>query len=183
MNVSIMCLTALSILFVFALSSAQTSQPEPAPLPDFDALWDYNNPDSTEQKFRELIPQAQASGDTGYYAELLTQIARTQGLQSKFDEAHKTLDKVETMLTDDMIRPRLRYLLERGRVYNSSGHQDKARPLFLAAYAMGVETDEDYYAIDAIHMMQIVEPPDRQLDWARKAIDMTEKTTDQRAKK
>ncbi|UCC11765.1 MAG: tetratricopeptide repeat protein [candidate division WOR-3 bacterium] len=184
MNISTACILIVSIFFIYAACSAKTgAQPEPEPLPDFDALWDYNNPDSTEKKFQELIPQAQASGNTGYYAELLTQIARTQGLQNKFDEAHETLDDVEKMLTDDMTRPRIRYLLERGRVYNSSGHQDKARPLFLAAYTMGVQTDKDYYAIDAVHMLQIVEPPEKQLDWALQAIDMTEKTADLRAKK
>src|SRR6266498_5625258 len=43
------------------------------PLPDFDSLWDYNHPDETEQKFRELLPVAEVSGDDSYYAELLTQ--------------------------------------------------------------------------------------------------------------
>ena len=183
MNCTMMCMMMLSLLFTAAMCSARTSEPESGSLPEFDALWDYNNPDSTEMKFRELIPRAQASGNTAYYAELLTQIARTQGLQSKFDEAHTTLDDVEKMLTDDLTRPRIRYLLERGRVYNSSGHQDKARPLFMEAYELAQEKGEDYYAIDAVHMMQIVEPPDKQLTWALLAIDMTEKTADRRAKK
>lgn len=184
MNFSMVCMLAVSVLFMYTACAAKTgAQPEPEPLPDFDALWDYNKPDSAETKFRELVPQAQASGNTGYYAELLTQIARTQGLQSKFDKAHKTLDEVEKMLDDDMVRPRVRYLLERGRVYNSSGSPDEAKPFFIEAYERTVDKGEDYYAIDAVHMLQIVEPPDKQLDWALKAIDMTEKTADQRAKK
>jgi tetratricopeptide (TPR) repeat protein len=153
------------------------------PLPDFDKLWDYNNPDQTEAKFRELLPAAQASGDMLYYGQLLTQIARTQGLQQKFDEAHATLDTVEKMLTDDLVKVKIRYLLERGRVYNSSGAHDKAKPLFLNAYELAEANHEDYYAIDAIHMLQIVEPPEKQLEWAEKAIAMAEKTEDTRAQK
>ena len=30
-------------------------------LPEFDKLWNYSKPDETEKKFRELLPQAEAS--------------------------------------------------------------------------------------------------------------------------
>ncbi|KPJ52787.1 hypothetical protein AMJ39_06960 [candidate division TA06 bacterium DG_24] len=153
------------------------------PLPDFDALWDYANPQQTEIEFRELVPKAKASGDISYYAQLMTQIARTQGLQRQFEEAHATLDTVETLLTDDLLVARIRYLLERGRVYNSSGKPEKAIPYFLKALELGQAHGEDYYAIDAAHMLAIAEPPERQLGWAEKAIELTEKTTDERAKK
>jgi tetratricopeptide (TPR) repeat protein len=146
-------------------------------------MWDYDNPDQTEAKFRELVPRAQASKDLSYYGQLLTQIARTQGLQRKFDEAHATLDIVEKMLTKDLVLVKIRCLLERGRVYNSSGVKDRARPLFFEAYELAEANHEDYHAIDAIHMLQIVEPPENQLTWAEKAIAMAEKTRDERARK
>ncbi len=152
-------------------------------LPDFNKLWDYQNPDQTEVKFRELLPAAEESGDVSYYVQLLTQIARTEGLQRKFEEAHKTLNKAESLLTEDMITAHIRYLLERGRVYNSSQQTDKARPLFLEAWDMGVAHGEDYYAVDAAHMMQIVEPPEKQLEWAEKAMELAEKSESERAKK
>ena len=41
-------------------------------LPNFDKWWDFKNPAETESKFRTLLPEAQASGDTAYWAELLT---------------------------------------------------------------------------------------------------------------
>ena len=56
-------------------------------LPDFDALWDYEQPAKTEVAFRALLSQAEASGNPSYYIELLTQIARTQGLQRDFAAA------------------------------------------------------------------------------------------------
>src|ERR1051325_6375254 len=99
-------------------------------LPDFTKLWNFNKPEETEMRFREILPRAEISHDTSYLAQLLTQIARTQGLQRKFEEAHATLDRVEKMLTPDLKLARVRYLLERGRAFNSSDHQNKALPLF-----------------------------------------------------
>ena len=157
-------------------------QKEVKPLPDFDTLWDYNNPEQTEKKFRELLPLAKESGDMSYYTQLLTQIARTEGLQRKFQDAHKTLNTVRLLLTDELIVAKVRYLLERGRVYNSSNHPDKAKPLFLEAWEFASRNNEDFYAIDAIHMLQIAEPPDKQLEWANKAMELAEKSKDKRAK-
>ncbi len=82
-------------------------------LPDFDALWDYSHPDQTETKFREIL--LQFPEDDPAFLELLTQIARAQGLQWKFDHAHQTLDQVERRLGEVPSRPKIRYLLERGQ--------------------------------------------------------------------
>ncbi|MGB3342068.1 MAG: hypothetical protein WBB37_11365 [bacterium] len=152
-------------------------------LPDFDKLWDYDNPAQTELEFRKLVPFAEKAEDRSYYTQLMTQIARTLGLQRKFEAAHALLDTVEPWLTEAPAVSRVRYLLERGRTYNSSGYPYKAKPLFLNAWELAVENNEDYYAIDAIHMLQIVEPPDKQLEWANKAIKLAEKTSDERARK
>jgi hypothetical protein len=50
-------------------------------LPDFDALWDYDDPAASERAFRALLPIAEASGDRNYHVELLTQIAQAEGLR------------------------------------------------------------------------------------------------------
>jgi tetratricopeptide (TPR) repeat protein len=151
-------------------------------LPDFMKLWDYNNPTETEKKFRALEPEIKSSGDTAYYAELLTQIARTQGLQMKFDEAHKILDEVEKLLKDEHHKAWIRYYLERGRSYNSSKIYDKARELFLKAYDLGLKSGEDDLTIDAAHMMGIVEKGDKSLRWNETAMKHAEETKDEKAK-
>ena len=148
---------------------------------NFDHLWDYNQPAATEARFRELLPQL--ANDPARYAELLTQIARAQGLQRQFDEAHATLDGVEAQLADLPVRVRIRYLLERGRVYRSSGKVDAARPFFLEAWEVAQPAGEDNYAIDAAHMLAIIEPPAEQRRWHQLAIDLTEQTADPEAKK
>jgi tetratricopeptide (TPR) repeat protein len=162
-------------------SMCQKTPKEAKVYPDFDKLWDYNNPQKTEEKFRALLPEAKEKGDS-YYGQLMTQIARTEGLQGKFEEAHRTLDTVEVLITDELVVVKIRYLLERGRVFNSSKMPEKARPLFLEAMELAEEHGEDFYAIDAIHMMQIVDSPEKQLEWAEKAIEKAEETEDERAK-
>lgn len=152
------------------------SQPN---LPDFDSLWDYSNPAETESKFREILPQFPEGNER---LELLTQIARTQGLQRKFDEAHQTLDEVEGQLPVDSSRARVRYLLERGRVFNSSKHPDEARPFFEQALTMAQELKADFYAVDAAHMLAIVADPASSLSWNLRAIQMAESSADEKAR-
>ena len=150
--------------------------------PDLDRLWDYDHPDASERKFRDLLPAAVDSGDLSYIAQLLTQIARAEGLQRRFEDAHKTLDRVEKALPKADDKAKIRYLLERGRVFNSSGNTDDARPLFLQAYDLALKSKEDPYAVDAAHMMAIVEPTEKQLQWNLKALALAEDSQDERAR-
>ena len=140
-------------------------------LPDLHRLWDFNDPAGTELKFRAVLTTAEAFDDQSYHAELLTQIARAQGLQRQFDEAHRTLDEADAMIDGDMHRARVRSLLERGRVLNSSGSADKAKPLFIKAWELGSGDGIDGLAVDAAHMMAIVEVPEEALKWNHKALD------------
>jgi len=125
------------------------------------------------------------SRDFPYLTQLLTQIARAEGLQRKFQDAHKTLDRVEKAMlkaeADD--KTRVRYLLERGRVFNSSGKRDEARPLFLQALDLAAKSKDDFNAVDAAHMMAIVEPTEKQSEWNLKALDIAENSEDEKARK
>jgi len=150
--------------------------------PDFDSLWDYDHPEATERRFREVLPAAVDSGDLSYMAQLLTQIARAEGLQRKFPNAHKTLDRVEKALPKADDKAKIRYLLERGRVFNSSGNPDAARPLFSQAVDLALKSKEDFYAVDAAHMMAIVEPSEKQLQWNLKALGLAEDSQDEKAR-
>jgi len=149
--------------------------------PNFDDLWDYNQPAATEERFRALLPHF--VDDPARHAELLTQIARTQGVQRHFDEAHATLDAVQTRLVDSTGREQVHYWLERGRVFNSSGKVEQARPLFLAAWELAQQIGEDFHAIDAAHMLAIIEAPAEQQRWNQLALVLTEQSADPRAKK
>jgi tetratricopeptide (TPR) repeat protein len=154
-----------------------------AGLPEIDSLWDFSDPAGSEARFREALPRFEESGDRTLIAELLTQMARSQGLQRNFDEAHETLNRVETMLTGEMKRVRVRFLLERGRVFNSSKNPDKAKPLFIEAVELGKAAKEDVLTVDALHMVAIVSAPEDSMAWNLKALALAEKSDDPRARK
>jgi len=153
-------------------------------LPAIASLWDYENPQATALKFRGLLPIAESSADKTYHAELLTQLARTQSLQQRFEEAHSILDRARQMM-DGLNMPvaEIRYLLERGRTFNSAGEREQSIPLFKEAFAKAIEQKEDFHAIDAAHMLGIASKPQDQLHWNAMAIDLAGKTADVRAKK
>jgi tetratricopeptide (TPR) repeat protein len=149
-------------------------------LPDFDTLWDYSHPDQTETKFCEIL--LQFPEDDPAFLELLTQIARAQGLQQKFDHAHQTLDQVERRLKEVSYRPKIRYLLERGRVFNSSGKPEEACLFFEQALELAKQLKEDFYAVDALHMLAIVAPSGQSLTLNQQAIGLAESSQQEKAR-
>lgn len=151
-------------------------------LPDFDARWNYEDPAASEAAFRELLPQAQTSGNPGYQAELLSQLARAQGLQQHYEEALQTLQQAEALTTDSMAVARVRITLERGRVLNSSGKKPEASPLFLSAFDLAQKAGLENLTIDAAHMMGIVTSGDESLQWNLRAMALAEAAKDPKAR-
>lgn len=172
------------ILIITLYSCQMKNSSKQVDLPKIDSLWNFSDPAATEKKFRAILQEAKASENKEYYGELLTQLARTYSLRSEFDESHKILDSVATILEkENMPIVKTRYLLERGRTYNSAKQKEKAISLFKEAFKLAGNINADFYEIDAAHMLGIAEQPEKQLEWNLKAMDLAEKTNDQRAKK
>ena len=148
--------------------------------PDFMAQWDYRDPAASALRFHALLPEARAAADLQYELELLTQIARTHSLQRQFAEAHQLLDEIEPRLTDATPQARLRALLERVRTFNSAGDKASAKTLFEQAWQLGLKHKELYLAIDAAHMIAIAAPLEEQSRWHQLAMELAERSTDQR---
>ena len=150
-------------------------------LPVIDDLWDFSDPEGSEAKFREALQEVSPE-DEARRAELITQIARTYGLRQKFDEAHALLDEVAEMLprTGDYVETR--YLLERGRAFNSAGDKEKAKRLFLQAIDTGKRAGDDYLTIDAMHMLGIVDEPEAATEWQKLGLRMVEETSSDKAR-
>lgn len=151
-------------------------------LVEIDSMWDYNDPESSELKFKNYIRKAEESANKDCLCQLLTQIARSQGLQMKFDEAHRTLDEVLELLDETTPIARIRYMLERGRTFNSSKAVENAKTFFKEAYDLAKASNEDYYAVDAAHMMGIAEKGEESLRWNEIAIKDADKSESARAK-
>ena len=145
----------------------------------FDALWDFNDPASTEQKFLELW--LSFSNQPNEQAELLTQIARTRGLQRRFEEAHATLNEALKLLELGS-RAQVRYFLERGRVYRSSNEIELAKPCFEQAFQLGSNLGEDTLTVDAAHMLALVESGEMALEWSVRALELARTSHDEKAR-
>ncbi|GEM46439.1 tetratricopeptide repeat protein [Deinococcus cellulosilyticus] len=145
----------------------------------FDDLWDYTDPATTETRFLDLLPQLK---DPMELLELKTQIARTHSLRKQFEEAHRWLSEVEAVLQDTSPRVQVRYLLEKGRTWNSSGNRDAAVPCFEQAFEFADETGLQGFAADALHMLAIAQP-DEAISLNRKALEYIELASDPAAKK
>ncbi len=151
---------------------------------DFDQLWDYDDPAASEQRFRELLPAVSERGPLSLRVQLLTQIARALGLQRRFDEAHAVLAEASAQLADAGELARIRWLLEMGRCHNSAGAAERALPCFREAWELARATGEDFHAVDAAHMLAIVEPSaEDRLAWTQRALALAEGSDDGRVAK
>lgn len=146
---------------------------------DIDSFWEYSDPALSEARFRAALDSAE--GDQRL--ELLTQIARTYSLRGRFDEAHALLDEVEGQLPNAGSKPRIRYLLERGRTLNSGGEKEKARPLFIEAWEVATAAQQDRLAVDAAHMVAITYAgtPDA-LTWNERGMALARASADGKAR-
>ena len=129
---------------------------------DVNPLWNFADPAASEAAFRAALAKSPSRDDA---LTLETQIARSLGLRARFVEAHALLDGIETRLDGAGAEPKVRYLLERGRVFRSSKHIDASRPLFEAAATSAGAAWLADLQIDALHMLALVaaDPPARLL--------------------
>jgi tetratricopeptide (TPR) repeat protein len=122
-------------------------------------LWDFDDLDATERRFRALR------------AEALTQLARVEGLRGSFEAGDRLLDEV----AEQDPRVRIRVELERGRLRRSGGDKEAALPLFESAFATALEAGEDWLAADAAHMCALAAPDrDAFVAWTTRGIELAE---------
>lgn len=124
---------------------------------DIDRLWDYDQPQQSEQRFRTALQSLTdpASDDA---LSLRTQIARTYSLTRRYAEAHAELDAIGPALAKAGAEPKVRALLERGRTLRSAGDPTTSRPLFEAAFRQADAAGLVVLAADALHMLPLVAP-------------------------
>jgi tetratricopeptide (TPR) repeat protein len=148
-----------------------------------DSLWDFDQPTTSAERFRAA---ADAATDPTIALCLRTQAARALGLQSRFAEAAALLDKVAAAAAELPLAGRaelqVRVALERGRLANSSGDADAARPHFVDARERAAAVGLESLAIDALHMLAVVAPPDEQVALHERAIALAESAIDPRAR-
>lgn len=150
---------------------------------EIDASWNFDDPAASEKRFRaERMRWPDPSREA---VEIDTQVARTLGLQKRYDEANAVLDRLVPLLATLPPRLEVRWLLEHGRVLNSSGAPQRAVPSFAAAIQRSNddrEADAAFYRIDALHMMGIAGPAGARTAWNRQALAAVDAATEPRAR-
>jgi tetratricopeptide (TPR) repeat protein len=135
------------------------------------ALWDFDDLDATERRLRAQL--ALEANDSAR-AEVLTQLARVEGLRDRFDAGDRLIDEAAA-LAGDSANARARVDLERGRLRRSSGDGEAALPLFESAFATALEAGEFFIAVDAAHMAALVAPdPAGFVDWTQRGIELAQ---------
>jgi tetratricopeptide (TPR) repeat protein len=138
-------------------------------------LWDMDDLDATERRFRTLLARETSDGGR---AEVLTQLARVEGLRRQFVEGDRLVDEAETLAASS-IAAQIRVRLERGRLRRSSGDPEAALPLFESAFELALDGNEVFLAADAAHMAALVAPDrDGMLEWTRRGIALAEAEPD-----
>ena len=135
-------------------------------------LWDFDDLDATETRLREQLGREDSDGGR---AEVLTQLARVQGLRDDFDGCEALLQQAEPLAGDGVARVHIE--LERGRKLRSSGDGAAAVPLFESAFARASELREFWLAGDAAHMVAIA-VPEKLVEWTERGLALAESEPD-----
>jgi tetratricopeptide (TPR) repeat protein len=135
------------------------------------ALWDFDDLDASEARFRaQLAEEASAAGR----AEVLTQLARVEGLRGDFDAGERHVEEAESLAGDSEIA-QTRIDLERGRLRRSSGDPAAAYSLFVASFERARSAGELYVAADAAHMAALAAPDDGGfVEWTNRGIELAQ---------
>lgn len=140
-------------------------------------LWDFDDLEASEQRLREQLERE--TTDAGR-AEVLTQLARIEGLQDRFDAGDKLIDDAVALAAGDEVAL-ARIELERGRLRRSAGDPEAARPMFERSFGIAARMGQTFIAADAAHMVALV-AGNREgfVGWTRRGIELAEADEDAR---
>jgi tetratricopeptide (TPR) repeat protein len=139
------------------------------------SLWDFDDLDASEERLRAGLDDE--ASDAGR-AEVLTQLARVEGLRGRFEKGEQLIQEAEGLAADSRVAD-ARILLERGRLLNSGGKPEAALPLFERAVDVALEAGEDFIAADAAHMAAIAAPDSpSSVAWTQRGIEIAAASLD-----
>lgn len=133
-------------------------------------LWDFDDPVGSADRFAE---RAATAKDPDERTTWLTQQARALGLQGEFASAHELLDSVARGTAPAYVA------LERGRLFRSSGDEERSAEHFGTAVQIAGAVGHDAVLIDALHMLALVAPDPALLD---RALRVARCSADRRAR-
>lgn len=134
-------------------------------------LWDFDDLDATEERLHAQLEREQTEEGR---AEVLTQLARVEGLRGAFEAGERLVTEAEVLGgASDVVGARVD--LERGRLRRSAGDRDAAVPLFESAFDRALDAGAWFIAADAAHMAALAAPDrDGVVAWTLVGIDLAE---------
>ncbi len=147
-----------------------------------DDLWDFDDPAASATRFRGAVDAAVTDGDLVAADEARTQLARALGLHGRFDEGHAILDRLDAD-HPAQDRVRVRSHLERGRLLRSSGDTAASVTPFEAAWELARALGEDGLAVDAAHMLALVDAPPGEAAWHKEALALADASSSSDARR
>ncbi len=135
-------------------------------------LWDFSDLDLSEHRFAEQLDR---EVDDAARAEVLTQLARIQGLRGAYHRCGELLDEA-AHLGDGSALVEVRVSLERGRMLRSSGDPAAAYSLFATAFDGATAAGLHYFGGDAAHMAALAAPDDEKCRaWTARGVELGER--------
>jgi tetratricopeptide (TPR) repeat protein len=153
--------------------------------PDVDGFWNFDDLTQTETIIKEQL-DAEKMANSTRLVELLTQLARVQGLLGKLTDAGATL-----LLANDLLgkhheggplRAKIRFLIEQGRFFGLSMNSHQSLAYFAKAWELASPSDQTFFIIEAAVMLSVSQPPKYQNEWLQRALKMAEEATDNDSK-
>jgi tetratricopeptide (TPR) repeat protein len=130
-------------------------------------LWDFSDLEVSEARFRAQLDQETTAAGR---AEVLTQLARVEGLRGDFEKCDVLLAEAEALGGAEV-----RVLLERGRRERSSDQPGAGQEQFEQAYELARANGDDVLAVDAAHMVAIVDDMEA---WTARGVEIAASSDD-----
>lgn len=156
---------------------------------DLEALWNPLDLEASEAMFRALIQEAEklSGRDRCYLIELVSLIARIEGVRGNFPQAHASLDNAERLLEEQgatyRVSARIRWLVEKGRLHVLEKVPSLAQNLFAEAWVLAFNSGEDYFAVEIAQLMATISPQKAQQEWIVRGIQIAENSPMKKAKR
>lgn len=151
--------------------------------------WNFADPAASRQEFQSRVDSAESESTRQIWR---TQIGRAHGLEKDFTRARDVLEEIGAKFAS--ISPGLekhhlgsRHAIEWGRILNSEGDPASARPFFDRAFEEAEAAGAEGLAIDALHMIAIIEGriggPSQSRGWNERAMALARQSQDPDARR
>jgi len=150
-----------------------------ASLRDADQLFGARKYAEALARYQSAAEQAAKDENRSAQVEALAQVARCFSIDGKLDEGRPWLERAEKLASAEEPLGWSRCLGVRGIFQRESGDKAKAKATFEEMHRYCVEKTLLKRAIDAIHHLAIVVPPEEQPAWALKGIAAAQELKDE----